>query len=201
MRPGREAGFRPDGGCGFPSDPALEARDARYFWRPEIAPFVVVLLAPAPVVAPHALHLANLEGEPQLTTEGIYLRIKDGPQLLLVPGAEIAGRLSVILPLDDDFPIRLAAAETLHQLLTSGRPARDPLSRQRRQRLKRMLRALDGRAVGASYRDIAEHVLGETIANSSAWRTSPLREVAIRLGRGAVQLMRGGYMALLRKRR
>lgn len=153
------------------------------------------------MVAARSLRLANLEGEPQSTEEGVYLRIKNGPQLLLIPGAEITGRLSAVLPLDDHFPIRLAAAETLYQLLTSGRPERDPLSAQRRQRLKRMLRALDGRAMGASYRDIAEHVLGETIANSSAWRTSPLREVAIRLGRGAVELMRGGYLALLRKRR
>ena len=104
------------------------------------------------------------------------------------------------MPLDDNFAARVAAAAALHRLLASASPPADPLSFQRRRRFKRMLRALDGRAVGASYRDISAHVLGEAFTDSSAWRTSAVRDVAIRLCRGAVRLVRGGYLALLQKK-
>lgn len=132
--------------------------------------------------------------------EGVYLLLRSGLQVLLSPGADLTGPLAAILPLDADFPARLAAIDALHRLLTSASPPADPLSLQRRRRLKRMLRALDGRAAGATYREVAGHVLGETFTDSSAWRTSAVRDVAIRLCRGAARLVRGGYLALLRKK-
>ena len=196
-RPRGEAGFRPDGGCGFPADPTAEAE---VFWRAEVAPSVVIQLTPAAAGAASGRQLAHFETARRLTEEGVYLRLQGGLQVLLMAGAEAAVALAAVLPLDDDFAARLVAADALHRLLTSGARSPDPLSTQRRQRLHRMLRALDGRQAGASYRDIAEHVLGETIADSSVWRTSAVRDVAIRLCRGAVRLMRGGYLALLRKR-
>ena len=132
--------------------------------------------------------------------DGVHLRLQGGLQVLLTIGAEATVALAAVLPLDDDFAVRLVAAEALHRLLTAGARPPDPLSSQRRRRLKRMLRALDGHRSGASYRDVAEHVLGETLGDSSAWRTSAVRDVAIRLCRGAIRLMRGGYLSLLRKR-
>lgn len=199
-RPGREAGFRPDGGCGFPADPALDAREAGYFWRPEIAPTAVVALERAHNGNAPGLQLSSLAVEVRSAEEGVYLLLRSGLQVLLSPGADITGPLAAILPLDADLPARLAAAEALHRLLTSATPPADPLSFQRRRRLKRMLRALDGRAAGATYREVAGHVLDEAFTDSSAWRTSAVRDVAIRLCRGAVRLVRGSYLALLRKK-
>lgn len=146
------------------------------------------------------MQLSGLVAETRSADEGVYLQLWGGLQVLLSPGADITGQLAAILPLDADFPARLAAAEALHRLLTSASPPADPLSFQRRRRLKRMLRALDGRAAGATYREIAAQVLGETITDSPAWRTSAVRDVAIRLCRGAARLVRGGYLALLRKK-
>jgi len=200
MRPGREAGFRPDGGCGFPIDPAKEAREAEVFWRPEIAPAVVVQLMPAATGAAASLQLVGLATAARAADDGVHLRLPGGLQIQLMAGAEAAVALAAILPLDDDFAARVAAADALYRLLTSGTHPSDTLSPQRRRRLKRMLRALDGQQSGANYRDIAQHVLGETIADSAAWRTSAVRDVAIRLCRGAIRLARSGYLALLRKR-
>lgn len=147
-----------------------------------------------------ALRLADLETALRAADDGVHLRLQGGLQVLLGAGAEAAVALAAVLPLDDDFAVRLTAAEALHRLLTSGAQPTDPLSLQRRRRLKRMLRALDGQRSGASYRDVAEHVLGETIGDSAVWRTSAVRDVAIRLCRSAARLARGGYLALLRKR-
>ena len=91
-------------------------------------------------------------------------------------------------------------AEALYLTLKTGARPGAGLSAERRQRLKRMLRALDGRQVGASYREIAEQILDMNVADVPAWRTSSARDVAIRLCRGAARLMRGGYLALLRRR-
>lgn len=146
------------------------------------------------------MQLFGLTAEARSAEEGVHLLLQGGLQVLLSPGADATGPLAAILPLDADFPARLAAAEALHRLLTSASSPADRLSFQRRRRLKRMLRALDGRSAGASYREVAGHVLGETFADSSAWRTSAVRDVAIRLCRGAVRLVRGGYLALLRKK-
>lgn len=200
MRPGREAGFRPDGGCGFPADPALDARETGCFWRPEIAPAAVVALEQSRSGNDPGLQLSGLASEVRSAEEGVYLLLRGGLQVLLSPGADVRGPFAAILPLDTDFPTRLAAADALHRLLTSSSSSPDPLSFQRRRRLKRMLRALDGRAAGATYREVSAHVLGEAFTNSSAWRTSAVRDVAIRLCRGAVRLVRGGYLALLRKK-
>lgn len=199
-RPGREAGFRPDGGCGFPADPALDAQEAGSFWRPEIAPAAVVALEPARVGGASGLRLTGFVANARRAEEGVYLLLQGGLQVFLGAGADLTGPLAVILSLDEAFAARVAAAEALHRLLTSASPPADPLSFQRRRRIKRMLRALDGRAVGASYRDVSAYVLGETFTDSSAWRTSAARDVAIRLCRGAVRLVRGGYLALLRKK-
>jgi hypothetical protein len=63
-----------------------------------------------------------------------------------------------------------------------------------------MLRALDGRATAASYREIARDVLGAMV-DPSSWRTSSARDVAIRLCRAGRRLAEGGYLMLLRRRR
>ena len=146
------------------------------------------------------LQLSGRVAEVRRAEEGAYVLLQDGLQVLLDPAADITGPLAVTLPLDGDFPARLAAADALQRLLISASRHADPLSFQRRRRLKRMLRALDGRAAGATYREVAVHVLGEVITDSSTWRTSAVRDVAIRLCRGAVQLVRGGYLTLLRKK-
>lgn len=52
---------------------------------------------------------------------------------------------------------------------------------------------------GASYRDIAESLFGSQRVGEEPWKTSPLRDSTIRLVRGGVALMRGGYRKFLRR--
>src|SRR5262249_1112905 len=77
---------------------------------------------------------------------------------------------------------------------------REPLSltRQRRDRLVLMLRALDGHLCDASYREIAEGLFGAARVEREAWKTSSLRDRTIRLVKSGVSLMRAGYRRLLR---
>ncbi len=192
--------MRPIGACGFPADPALDASEAPVFWRPEIAPAVVVRLAPAPADSPRAVSLIAVAAGQREAEDGLHLRLALGPQLFLPVGVDLAAPTAAVLPLDERFSVRLAAAARLYRSLMSGAQSPDGLRAQRRFRLKRMLRALDGRGAGASYREIAQHVVGADVTDSAAWRTAPARDVVIRLCRAATRLMRGGYLALLRRR-
>lgn len=134
------------------------------------------------------------------TAEGVYLNLRGGGQLLLTGGAQPGEAMSVVLPMDGDFEVRLAAAAALHARLHSFDPGAGALTAQRRRRFRLMAQALDARAQGSSYREIASGVLGETFVDSLDWRTSATRDVVIRLCRGAAKLVRDGYLALLRRR-
>lgn len=171
------------------------------FWRPEIAPAVVVRLAPAPSDSDHALSLAGYDIIERPAEEGLHVRMALGPQLLLPNGADPAQPLAAVVPLDDRLSVRSAAVKRLYDTLRSGAQPTYRLTAAGRLRFKRILRALDARAVGASYRDIAEHILGAREADSAAWRMSSARDVAIRLCRTGARLVRGGYLALLRRQR
>jgi hypothetical protein len=61
--------------------------------------------------------------------------------------------------------------------------------------------AADGRAAGASYREIGVALFGERRVLGEPWKTSPLRAAVIALARNASALIGGGYLALLRHRR
>ncbi|MCQ4189416.1 DUF2285 domain-containing protein [Methylocystis sp. NLS-7] len=59
-----------------------------------------------------------------------------------------------------------------------------------------MLRALDGHLANASYRDIAQQLFGQERLTREPWKTSSLRAMTIRLVKGGIALMRGGYRKL-----
>jgi len=61
-----------------------------------------------------------------------------------------------------------------------------------------MMRALDAWLVGHSYREIAEGLFGKERVGRQPWKGSELRSQIIRLVKGGIALMRGGYRALLR---
>jgi hypothetical protein len=161
---------------------------------------VVIRLAPDPDAAAPPFDLSGRVRHRKESAEGLHVLIADGVQLWLPAGADLGAPLAAVLPLDRHLPVRLAAVRRLHDGLARGIAAPQDLPSQRRWRLVRMLRALDGRGLSASYREVAEHVLGAETAGSAAWRTAPARDVAIRLCRSAGRLMRGGYLALLRRR-
>lgn len=106
--------------------------------------------------------------------------------------------LGALIPLDDHLPQRLAAALRLwHALHGRSMPAYDAPP-QRRRRLVLGLRALDGRAAGASYRQLASGLFGTArVPKGPAWKTHDLRSRTLRLVADATRLRDGDYLTLL----
>lgn len=134
----------------------------------------------------------------------VLLRIGDAEHRLWLKEPPVAGACyAAELALDGDFESRSHAARRLW-LALNGRPAGptfQKLSTQRRQRLALALRALDARAEGNSYREIAEGLFGTSRIPERAWKSDDLRNRTIRLVQTGLALMRGGYRALLRQAR
>lgn len=165
-----------------------------------------MLLEPAPAVFRAARRLEQLD----LThttllvhrdERAIVLPDPDGDHHLVAGAVDRIEPLAVLLPLDDSFHIRAEAALRFHRRLF-GRAA-GPLPRaltltpRHRQRLVRMVRALDGRSVGATYRDIAGVLFDTSWQSATEWKTSSIRAQTIRLVKDAQTMMRGGYLRLL----
>lgn len=120
-------------------------------------------------------------------------------QLWLIDDPPPGTPLGVIIPLDDSLPHRLAAALTLWRTLTGKPPlAGAELTRPRHQRLILGLRALDGRADGASHRALARGLFGAAnVPDGPAWKAHDLRSRTIRLVTDAMALRDSGYRRLL----
>ena len=107
--------------------------------------------------------------------------------------------VAVLLPLDQLFDIRAAAALRLWRSLTGRKPGPDPgaLTKERRNRLILALRALDARLEKASYPDIASALFDTSPISKRDWISHELRDQTGRLVRLGFSMMRGGYRQLL----
>lgn len=162
------------------------ARDAPLAWTPQALPSVVgvvptppALAGPWPRADARALPTA-LDLRAELPLDGI---------------ADAA-----LLPFDEHFSLRVAAALRVWRALTGRKPGPDPqtLTTQRRIRLVLALRALDGRRARASYRQLAEGLFGPLrLSGDADWNSHDLRDRTIRLARLGLELSRGGYRRLL----
>lgn len=191
-----------NGGYAFLIDPDRSAHETAIFWRPELLASVL-LLEPAPAVFRMARRLQHLDlARATLHAQGaVVLADPGGDHHLVVGTIDPAQPLAVLLPLDDSFHIRAEAAMRFQRRLF-GRAAGPPpraltLTPRHRQRLVRMVRALDGQSSGATYREIAG-VLFDTPGQSAIeWKTSSIRAQTIRLVKDAKTMMHGGYLRLL----
>ncbi|WP_247409438.1 DUF2285 domain-containing protein [Bradyrhizobium sp. 150] len=66
------------------------------------------------------------------------------------------------------------------------------------ERLSAAIRALDARSARSSYRTVAEALFGKKRIPDRAWKTHDLRNRTVRLVKGGLTLVRGGYRKLLR---
>jgi hypothetical protein len=195
-----------DGGCAFLLDPDCSASETAIFWRPELVPSVL-LLGAAPAVFRTARRLEQLDlthatlHAPPSGESAIVLADPDGDHHLVADAIDPARPLAVLLPLDDNFHVRAEAALRFQRRLF-GRAA-GPLPRaltltpRHRLRLVRMVRALDGRSSGASYREIAGVLFDTPWHSATEWKTSSIRGQTIRLVKDAQTMMQGGYLRLL----
>ena len=181
-------------------DPSIRADRAITVWLPQVDPRLAVLTR-LPVALFAGPHLAA--ADPSLiasVAEGDYLdllALAPSNGALLLSG-QPDGAVAFVLAFDGLFDERIETARRLHRLLVRRRPPSASLTPYRRRRLKLALRALDGSLVGADYRAIAEALFGEHVPSGRDFRDASLRAQAIRLVRYGVQLMRGGYLDLLR---
>lgn len=188
-------------GLRFPVPPDASADEGPVFWRADVAPAHVVLLGRSVQggVTGEALAGRCLARRP--AGEGLHLRFPDGLQAVIPAAVGLRVPLAAEAALDADLAARLTALGALERLLGGRPPGPDPLPPLSRRRAGLMLRALDARTDGASYRDVAAQVLGQPPGEPRAWRTAAARDVAIRLCRSAWRMAGGGYRALLRRRR
>ena len=180
-------------------------------WRPELTAVTVILdaapqgYAGAKAIDPMALGalLADRAG-----IDGRHVVVADqaGEHRLWLRDPAPGRPLAAIVPLDRDFVTRVASLLRFHRLMFGKRtgplPRGWPLTAYRRARLDAMLRALDMRLAGATYREIAVAFGKDEAACLSAteWKSSAARSFVYRLVRDATAMMNGDYRKLLRIR-
>lgn len=207
MPPSRRS--RGAGGCPFATAP--DDLSEPVVWRPELTAVTVILdaapegFATAAPVDPRALGalLADLAG-----IDGRHVIVADavGEHRLWLRDPTPGRPLAAVIPLDKDFLTRIASLLRFHRRLL-GRAAGPlprgwPLTAYRLARLDLMLRALDLRDGGATYREIATALGRDEAARLSAsdWKMSSARSFVVRLVRDGVTMMNGEYRKLLRIR-
>ena len=175
------------------------------FWSVE-ADTSAVLLTQSPIVLPTAGNLSSELRDPAARQddqgEHSHLAVSDESiRLLRLPGTPADAPLAALVPLDAGGLDRIEAIERLLRGLLGRTVPRDRrLTPQQRRRHRHMLRATDGHANGASYRDIATVMFGARRVAAEPWKTSTLRASTIGLVQGARAMIAGGYRQLLRHR-
>ena len=176
--------------------------DASPCWTPEVdvgAHLVVASPLPPATAAVRAKALAPRLVLPDPGGASLLLgALPDEIHIVLAGDVSAEQPLAVIVPLDAATPARLASLETLWRGLGRSRAASRPrVTPQRRARIKAMLRAVDAQAAGASHRDLAQAMFGPQRVAAEPWKTSPLRDTAMRLSRDGAALVQRGYRQIL----
>lgn len=196
------------GGCPFAYAPDDLSKPV--IWRPELSAVTVILDAVpdgfgGAAVDPRAIG-ALLVDKAGINGRHVVIADDSGAHWLWLRDPTPAKPLAAIVPLDKDFTTRMASLLRFHRCLFGKEagplPRGWPLTRYRLARIELMLRALDLREEGASYREIAA-ALGRTkdaALPATEWKVSAARSFVIRLVRDATALMNGDYRKLLRIR-
>lgn len=177
------------------------------FWLPTLLPDAFQLQAATTDRDDHAamlIDLMNLSGlDMRAAVDGTWhgcWRIADAAHqfwMVDAPATVMASYLAV-LPLDALFELRSEAVLRFWRTLT-GRPVGErphDLPPQTRNRHILILRSLDGRSDGASYRQIAEALLGFQ-GDKADWEADPRKNQTRRLVADGLHYMHGGYRDLL----
>ena len=188
------------GGCDF-AKRTLDCANYAILWAAMALPSVVALTPVPKEIANPALAGKPLEWDAVLAEDGPERLITCSGDALRVHllGDAAAQATSVVLPLDQLFEVRVAAALRLWRGLNGRSPGRDPaiLPQSQRDHFVLSLRALDAKLEHATYRDIAKVLFGVKRVPDRSWKTHDLRDRTIRIVRLGLDLMQGGYHRLL----
>jgi hypothetical protein len=185
-------------GLRFGVDPDVSAPEADVFWRADVAPGLVVPFDEDRQAVAGEARSWRPSGESRRAEDGLHVRLPEGLQLQYRGSAKPDGPLLVVLSFDQDFGLRVRAVERLNRTVEGLAPPPSHITGAQRERLAKSLLALDGALAGESYRAIAGLVFGQGVVEREAWRTSSVRAATIRLVQAGRDLMRGGYLKILR---
>lgn len=204
------AGSRARGwGLVFMEDPALTARDAVIFWRPDVVSGV--MRAGARQHGAVSTPLFDLWAEPgrkavSISSDGALAIIKTGSEiyrLLFESPDDLAGRIALELRLDaiganEDEMEAVRGFLLEHKKLHAKSPGASFRPHRHALKMMQMLQAADGRSAGESYRQIAEVLFGaEAVAED--WNDRGLFKARTRyLVKRGTHFIRGGYRQLLK---
>lgn len=119
----------------------------------------------------------------------------------LLPGVDPRAPLAALIPIDREWRGRIEALSRFGLSWKGRRPPPDTrITDQQRRRLRLEIQAADGRASGASYRDIAIAMFGLARVLDEPWKTHPLKARVKGLAAGGLAKINGGYLKLLRYR-
>ena len=175
--------------------PEYPASTAKVLWRAEHVPTAVLLAN-----VPNGFTDAEPLNPALLSTVVVKHQGGDGLHLLL-PGDHHLWLLeqrpdkpiAVVIPLDDDFLLRVAGALRFRRILQNKEAGPPPralrLTPRHRRRLIQMLRALDAHLDEATYREIAAVIFGAKSVSDPGWKTLPVRAQTIRLVKDAIAMM------------
>jgi hypothetical protein len=193
-----------NGGCDFVADPRNSALIQPIFWTPQIDPAALPFIAGPEPAGDLSVRADDLDAHAIIKHDAGLIRIALGGEPYDVALADVddARPIGAFVMFDKLTPDRLAAVERLWHAMFGKRVPPDPrMTAQRRQRARQMLRAVDARHAGVTYRVIAEHLFPAHKHDAKTWVESSIREATIRLVRDGMKLVRGGYRTLLRRPR
>jgi hypothetical protein len=185
-------------GLRFGVNPTLSAPEAAVFWRADVAPGLVVPFDEDHEAVAGEARSWRPRGDSRRAEDGLHVRLPEGLQLQYRGRAKPGGPLLVVLSFDQDFGLRVRAVERLNRAVEGLAASPSHITAAQRERLAKSLLALDGSLAGESYRAIATSVFGQGVVEREAWRTSSVRAATIRLVQAGRDLMRGGYLKILR---
>lgn len=195
-------------GLSYPANPGAPHDMSRIHVRPGLSPVTLELTERADTSSPRTGITAPVLGPMHdCLNRGdcrhILLANDDGDLHIHLSGSD-GEPLILQLPFDRDLHLRLAAAERLRRHVAGVATGPPPLLLPplQHQRLTLMLRAWDGRASGASARELAAVLIDARVAayGAALWSDSRQRRQIGRWLHDARKLIEGGYLGLLRGR-
>lgn len=192
------------GGCDFVADPHRSALIQPIFWTPQTDPAAVPFIAGPRPAGDISVRLDDLQARAIFETDAglIRIEIRGDPYDIAIAELDETRPLGALIIFDELTPDRLTAVARLwHAMFGKNVPPDPRMTPQRRQRARQMLRAVDARQAGATYRVIARHLFPKYENSPASWVGNPIRETTVRLARDGLKLVRGGYRTLLRRPR
>ncbi len=171
-------------------------------WTAQALPSVIALTTHPPDLADPKFRLPHFSLEAGPATDAYDYLLERRGALLHVHLDDARGDIeppAFLLPCDQLFEVRAQAAIRLWRGLSGHNPGPNPaaLSPARRDRLILALRALDGRLMGATHREIAIVLFDLDDVSERDWISHDHRDRTARLVRLGFAMMNGGYRRLL----